>query len=81
MPILSETYEPETDTGEDLLTNSGEEGGVIVEGELELTVADRQRKYSTNNLGPGAKKDVPTRGAPFLSTGQAESGFILSVLP
>jgi len=39
MSILSETYEPETDTGEDLLTHSGEEGGVVVEGELELTVA------------------------------------------
>jgi len=39
MSILSETYEPETDTGEDLLTHSGEEGGVVIEGELELTVA------------------------------------------
>ena len=39
MSILAETYESETDTGEDLLTHSGEEGGVVVEGELELTVA------------------------------------------
>ena len=29
------------DTGEDLLTHAGEEGGVIVEGELELTVAGK----------------------------------------
>ena len=48
MSILSETYEPETDTGEDLLTHSGEEGGVVVEGELELTVAGK-----TWLLGPG----------------------------
>lgn len=41
MSILSETYEPGTDTGEDLLTHSGEEGGVVLEGELELTVAGR----------------------------------------
>ena len=41
MSILSETYEPNTDTGEDLLSHSGEEGGVIVEGELELTVAGK----------------------------------------
>ncbi len=41
MSILSETYEPGTDTGEDLLTHAGEEGGVIVEGELELTVAGK----------------------------------------
>ena len=48
MSILAETYESETDTGEDLLTHSGEEGGVVVEGELELTVAGQ-----TWMLGPG----------------------------
>lgn len=48
MSILSERYEPGTDTGEDLLTHSGEEGGVVVEGELELTVAGK-----TWLLGPG----------------------------
>jgi transcriptional regulator with XRE-family HTH domain len=48
MSILSEIYEPDTDTGEDLLTHSGEEGGVVVEGELEVTVAGK-----TWVLGPG----------------------------
>jgi mannose-6-phosphate isomerase-like protein (cupin superfamily) len=48
MSILWETYEPGSDTGEDLLTHSGEEGGVVVDGELELTVAGR-----TWRLGPG----------------------------
>ncbi len=48
MSILSELYEPGSDTGEDLLTHSGEEGGVVVEGELELTVAGE-----TWLLGPG----------------------------
>jgi transcriptional regulator with XRE-family HTH domain len=48
MSILSETYEPNTDTGADLLSHSGEEGGVLVEGELELTVAGK-----TWVLGPG----------------------------
>jgi transcriptional regulator with XRE-family HTH domain len=48
MSILSETYEPESDTGEDLLTHSGEEGGVVVEGELEVTVAGESWL-----LGPG----------------------------
>ena len=48
MSILWENYEPDTDTGEDLLTHSGEEGGVVVEGELELTVAGK-----TWTLGPG----------------------------
>jgi transcriptional regulator with XRE-family HTH domain len=41
MSILNELYQPGSDTGEDLLAHSGEEGGVIVEGELELTVAGR----------------------------------------
>ena len=48
MSILWETYDPATDTGEDLLTHSGEEGGVVVEGELEITVAGK-----TWLLGPG----------------------------
>jgi transcriptional regulator with XRE-family HTH domain len=48
MSILSEVYAPGTDTGEDLLTHSGEEGGVVVEGELEVTVAGK-----TWVLGPG----------------------------
>lgn len=48
MSILWESYEPGADTGEDLLTHSGEEGGVVVEGELELTVAGH-----TWLLGPG----------------------------
>lgn len=48
MSILSETYHPDSDTGEDLLTHSGEEGGVVVEGEVELTVAGE-----TWTLGPG----------------------------
>jgi transcriptional regulator with XRE-family HTH domain len=48
MSILWETYEPDTDTGEDMLTHSGEEGGVVVEGELEITVAG-----NTWLLGPG----------------------------
>ena len=48
MSILSERYAPNTDTGEDLLTHSGEEGGVVIEGELELTVAGKSWI-----LGPG----------------------------
>jgi transcriptional regulator with XRE-family HTH domain len=48
MSILWETYHPDSDTGEDLLTHSGEEGGVVIEGEIELTVAGE-----TWLLGPG----------------------------
>jgi len=48
MSILSEMYPAGSDTGEDLLTHKGEEGGVIIEGQLELTVAGK-----TWVLGPG----------------------------
>ena len=48
MSILNEVYAPGADTGEDLLTHSGEEGGVIIAGELELTVAGK-----TWTLQPG----------------------------
>jgi mannose-6-phosphate isomerase-like protein (cupin superfamily) len=41
MSILSEVYPAGADTGDDLLSHSGEEGGVIIEGELELTVAGK----------------------------------------
>jgi len=39
MSILSEVYEAGADTGTDLLSHAGEEGGIIIAGELELTVA------------------------------------------
>ncbi|MFN4290195.1 MAG: cupin domain-containing protein [Permianibacter sp.] len=48
MSILREVYEPGTDTGADMLTHEGEEGGVIVRGQIELTVGNEVRV-----LGPG----------------------------
>src|SRR6202041_2235439 len=38
MSILHERYAPNADTGEEMLTHAGEEGGVIVKGKIELTV-------------------------------------------
>jgi transcriptional regulator with XRE-family HTH domain len=46
--ILSERYEPGSDTGRIPLTHVGEEGGVILFGRLEVTVGDERRV-----LGPG----------------------------
>lgn len=48
MTILHETYQPGADTGEEMLSHAGEEGGVVVRGEIELTVAGQ-----TQRLGPG----------------------------
>ena len=46
--ILHEVYEPGGDTGAEMLTHRGEEGGIILEGQVELTVGDKVRV-----LGPG----------------------------
>jgi transcriptional regulator with XRE-family HTH domain len=48
MSIMHETYSPGADTGEDMLTHEGEEGGVVVSGRIELTVGG-----SKQTLGPG----------------------------
>ena len=48
MCILREVMPPGTDTGESMLAHEGEEGGVIVQGQVEVTVGDRVRV-----LGPG----------------------------
>ncbi|RAS17716.1 XRE family transcriptional regulator [Microvirgula sp. AG722] len=43
MAILSERYEVGADTGPDMLQHEGQEGGIVVSGEIELTVADETR--------------------------------------
>lgn len=48
LQILKERYEPGADTGRVLLVHDGEEGGVIINGRLEVTVDDERRI-----LGPG----------------------------
>ena len=43
MCILREVMPPGTDTGGSMLLHEGEEGGVVVEGEVEVTVGDQVR--------------------------------------
>src|SRR5450631_3510271 len=43
MSILHERYAPNADTGEEMLTHAGEEGGVIVKGTIELSVGGESR--------------------------------------
>src|SRR5687767_2194066 len=43
MTIMHERYRPKADTGTDMLSHKGEEGGVIVAGEIELTVGGQSR--------------------------------------
>ncbi len=43
LSILSETYQAGSDTGAEMLRHDGQEGGVIVKGEIELTVDGESR--------------------------------------
>ena len=43
MSILHERYSPNADTGEEMLTDTGEEGGVIVKGKIEVSVGGEAR--------------------------------------
>lgn len=43
LQILHEIYEPGGDTGAEMLTHRGEEGGLVIEGEIELTVGNEKR--------------------------------------
>lgn len=43
LQILYERYAPGADTGEAMLRHEAEEGGVVVSGELEVTVGDQRR--------------------------------------
>jgi transcriptional regulator with XRE-family HTH domain len=48
MTVLREVYPPGADTGAEMLVHEGEEGGMVIRGEIELTVAG-----DTRRLGPG----------------------------
>src|ERR1700681_2990127 len=48
MSVLHEVYPPGADTGPQMLSHAGEEGGVITKGKIEITVAQRVKM-----LGPG----------------------------
>ena len=48
MAVLHEIYEPGADTGSEMLSHPGEEGGVVVSGRVEVTIGSQ-----TQVLGPG----------------------------
>ena len=43
MSILHEFYPPGSDTGPETLTHRGEEGGVVIRGSIEITIAGKTR--------------------------------------
>jgi mannose-6-phosphate isomerase-like protein (cupin superfamily) len=77
MSILHERYAANADTGEEMLTHAGEEGGVIVKGKIELTVGGE-----TRILGPGDayyfKSSLPHR---FRNLGREECEIVSASSP
>ena len=75
--ILHERYAPGADTGEAMLRHDSEEGGVIIRGHLEVTVADQRRV-----LGPGEAyyfdSRVPHR---FRNAGDSECEVVSACTP
>lgn len=77
MSILHERYAANADTGEEMLTHAGEEGGVVVKGKVELTVGGESRV-----LGAGDayyfKSSVPHR---FRNVGKEECEIVSASAP
>jgi transcriptional regulator with XRE-family HTH domain len=77
MSILHERYAPGADTGEEMLTHAGEEGGVIVKGRIEVTVGGEARV-----LGVGDayyfKSSIPHR---FRNIGREECEIVSASSP
>jgi transcriptional regulator with XRE-family HTH domain len=49
LQILHERYRPGADTGRSMLSHEAEEGGIILSGRLEVTVADQARTLSAGD--------------------------------
>ena len=49
LQILYERYQPGADTGQSMLSHEAEEGGIILKGRLEVTVADQVRTLSAGD--------------------------------
>ena len=49
LQIIYERYEPGADTGQSMLSHEAEEGGIILQGRLVVTVAERVRSLSAGD--------------------------------
>jgi Mannose-6-phosphate isomerase len=77
MCILREVMPPGSDTGEAMIVHEGEEGGVVVSGQVEVTVGHQVRV-----LGPGEayyfESKVPHR---FRNVGDTEAVIVSANTP
>ena len=49
LQILHETYAPGADTGEELYAHEAEEGGIVIAGEIEVTVGNQTERLKTGD--------------------------------
>jgi mannose-6-phosphate isomerase-like protein (cupin superfamily) len=77
MSILHERYAPGADTGEEMLTHAGEEGGVIVKGRIELSVGGESRVLTAGDAYY-FKSSIPHR---FRNPGRDECEIVSASSP
>ncbi len=80
LQILYETYAPGADTGEAMLAHEANEGGIVVQGEIEVTVGDQRTvlgpgdaylfhsraPHRFRNTGPGIARIISACTPPYL---------------
>ncbi|WP_026957548.1 MULTISPECIES: cupin domain-containing protein [Aliagarivorans] len=77
LTILREIYPPGSDTGPDFIQHEGEEGGIVLRGEIEITVGER-----TERLKAGDAYYFETRQAHrFRNPGKEECELISAATP
>lgn len=73
LQILHERYEAGADTGEDLIEHEASEGGIVISGELEVTVGGEARilkagdAYLFNSRQPHRFRNISDRAAEVVS--------------
>ncbi|MEM7739348.1 MAG: cupin domain-containing protein [Pseudomonadota bacterium] len=77
LQILSEVYEPGADTGPSMLRHDGEEGGVIISGELEVQVLGKKRRLKAGDAYQ-FPSHLPHR---FRNTGKSRCRLISACTP
>ncbi|MEX0923144.1 MAG: cupin domain-containing protein [Rhodovibrionaceae bacterium] len=77
LQILHERYAPGADTGEAMLRHEAEEGGVVVAGELEVTVGDQRRVLQAGEAYYFDSR-LPHR---FRNVGEAEAVVVSACTP
>lgn len=73
LQILQERYEAGADTGQDMIEHDASEGGIVISGELEVTVGDETRilkagdAYLFNSRQPHRFRNISDRAAEVIS--------------